>query len=45
MALVYDDPYNLALPDEYRTSFGFLLKGHDEKILEIFKDKLKYEWT
>lgn len=26
MSIVYDDPYNLADPDQFRTSYGFLMK-------------------
>ena len=45
MVISYDDAYNVANPNLYRCSYGFLLKEKDEKLLEKFKDKLGFEWT
>jgi hypothetical protein len=45
MSIVYDDPYNLADPEQFRASYGFLLKTPDSKLVEEFKEKLNYEST
>lgn len=45
LTIVYDDPYNLFDPDTFRSSYGFLLKTYDSKLLETFKTKLNFEWT
>jgi hypothetical protein len=42
MTISYDDPYNLIESNAFRASIGFLLKNYDAKVLEHFRDILKY---